>query len=165
MDRTDRLSLPLIMPGQAQKELFHNEALLALDTIVAGVVEGPSRNDPPATAIVGQCFIIGGSPSGDWSGFPDHLATFTSAGWRFIAPTIGLTLLDKSTETYATYGSSGWQTGQIRGSSVLIGGNQVVGPRADPIAAPQGGQTVDVEARACTAAILAVLRQHGLISP
>jgi hypothetical protein len=39
MESTDRFSLPLLVAGQAQKELFHNEALLALDTIVAGAVE------------------------------------------------------------------------------------------------------------------------------
>ncbi len=40
MSATPRLSLPFIVPGQAQKELFHNEALQLLDVLVAGAVEG-----------------------------------------------------------------------------------------------------------------------------
>ena len=38
MEFTPRLSLPTLIPGQAQKELFHNEALQVLDFLVAGAV-------------------------------------------------------------------------------------------------------------------------------
>lgn len=31
METTARLGLPLLAPGQAQKELFHNEALALVD--------------------------------------------------------------------------------------------------------------------------------------
>ena len=47
MNSTDRLSLPLLIAGQAQKELFHNEALQTLDTLVAAAVEDAPANDPP----------------------------------------------------------------------------------------------------------------------
>ena len=33
MEITERLGLPLLNPGQSQKEIFHNEALLVLDAV------------------------------------------------------------------------------------------------------------------------------------
>ena len=37
-DSTARLALPFLAPGQAQKELYHNEALSRLDLLVQTVV-------------------------------------------------------------------------------------------------------------------------------
>ena len=48
MDASARLALPFLVPGQAQKEFFHNEALQLLDIIVQPAVEGAARNDPPS---------------------------------------------------------------------------------------------------------------------
>ncbi len=53
MSATHRLALPHILPGQAQKELFHNEALQALDLVVAAAVEEPPRAAPPAAPAPG----------------------------------------------------------------------------------------------------------------
>jgi hypothetical protein len=39
-----------------------------------------------------------------------------------------------------------------------------VGPQAAAIASPAGGSIVDVEARAALGALLATLREHGLIA-
>lgn len=57
------------------------------------------------------------------------------------------------------------ELGFVRGSSLVLGGQQVVGTRLPPIATPSGGATTDVEARTAIAQILAALRQHGLIDP
>ncbi len=48
MNASQRLALPFILPGQAQKELFHNEALQTLDLVVAAAVE-----EPPAQCSAG----------------------------------------------------------------------------------------------------------------
>jgi hypothetical protein len=140
-------------------------ALIALDTIVAGAVEEPSRNDPPDPPIVGACYLIGSTPTGDWAQFADHLGVFTGGGWRFIEPGVGMSVLVKTEGTVAAFGSNGWETGAIRGERILVGGLQLVGALGDAVPDPTGGTTVDVEARAAIAQLLAVLRQHGLISP
>jgi hypothetical protein len=150
--------------GQAQKELFHNEALQLLDFIVAGAIEEAARNDPPIAPMPGQSYLIGAAPVGEWSEFPDHVAAFGAGGWRFIAPVVGLRLVDKSTDTVATYGSAGWEVGTVRASRIVIDGQQVVGAQGGPIATPTGGTTTDVEARSAIGAMLSALRQHGLIS-
>lgn len=164
MDQTERLSLPLLAPGQAQKELFHNEALQLLDAIVGAAVEDLPSNDPPQAPIAGTSFVIGTAPTADWSGYPAHLAAYTSAGWRFIPPVMGFRALVKTTGTLAEYGPSGWEIGTVRASELEIGGLQVVGPQAAAIADVAGGTTIDSEARLAISAILSALRQHGLIS-
>lgn len=164
MDVTERLSLPLLSPGQAQKELFHNEALQLLDSLVAPAVEEGPTNDPPASPVIGLCYLIGEAPTGEWIDYKNYLAAYTSAGWRFLPPASGMAIFVKSSSTVATFGSAGWEMGVLRGSQLLIDGDQVVGSRGPAIADPSGGSSVDAEARAAIAAILATLRQHGLIS-
>lgn len=164
MDATERLSLPMLIPGQAQKEFFHNEALHILDAIVAGAVEEPPRDEPPALPASGQCYLVGSNPVDDWSDYPTHVAVFSEAGWRFVAPVAGMSLLVKSSGTFATYGSGGWETGTLRASRVVLDGEQVVGPRLAAVADPAGGSTIDAEARLTLEQILSVLRLHGLIA-
>src|SRR3954447_24209323 len=106
MELTERLSMPLLSPGQAQKELFHNEALQLLDMAVAGAVETPPQNDPPSAPTEGSCYLVGDSPSGEWAQFPGYLAGYGGAGWRFMAPMLGMAVFVKSTDTVAVYRSS-----------------------------------------------------------
>ncbi len=164
MDLTERLSMPLLAAGQAQKELFHNEALALLDVAVAAAVEGPPQNDPPAAPATGSCYIIGEAPTGEWLQFPAYLASYGSGGWRFIAPKVGMSAFVKSTETTAVYRSSGWDWSAVRALSIEIEQKQVLGPQGEAISDPEGGTIIDAEARLGVAAILAALRHHGLIS-
>lgn len=164
MDVTQRLGLPLIASGQAQKEVMHNEALLLADLLIGGAVEEPPRNAPPATPAAGQAWIVGASPSGDWVGKAGFIAGYTAGGWRFVAATDGLSLLVKSTGTFATRRGGIWDQGNVLAASLQIGGQQVVGAQAAAIASPSGGATVDVEGRTAIGAILATLRTHGLIA-
>ena len=164
METTARLGLPLLASGQAAKELTHNESLVALDLLVGGAVEEPPRNAPPASPAVGQCWIVGTSPSGAWDGEAGAVAGYTAGGWRFVTATDGLSLLVRSTGAFAVRRSGAWDIGEVRAATVKVGGTQVVGAQASPIAAPAGGATVDAEVRAAVAAILAALRGHGLIA-
>lgn len=163
MSSTPRLGLPFLSAGQAQKEVVHNEALQTLDALVTGAVEEPPRPAPPATPDLGSCYIVSEDATGAWAGLAQSLAAFTSAGWRFIAPREGMILYVRSTGTSACYRSGAWEVGQVRGSALVLGGQQVVGARAAAITGPVGGATVDSEARAAIDQILATLRQHGLI--
>lgn len=139
-------------------------ALQLLDAVVAGAVEEPPRDEPPASPLSGQCYLVGSSPVGDWSQHAGKLAVFSEAGWRFVAPVAGMSLLVKTSETLATYGSAGWEVGTIRASRLLVEGEQVVGPRSAAISDPAGGSTVDAEARFTLQQVLSALRQHGLIA-
>lgn len=163
MAATPRLNLPFIAVGQAQKEFTHNESLQTLDMLVGGAIEEPPRAAPPASPAFGACYIVGASATGAWAGKSQCVAAWTTGGWRFVSPLDGLSLYDRSSGTSIAYRNGAWEQGIVRGASVVIGGEQVVGPRAAPIASPTGGMVVDNESRAAISGILVALRQHGLI--
>jgi len=161
---TARHKLPLLMPGQAQKEMFHNESLAAIDALLHAAVEGVGITTPPAVPGIGQSWIVGATPTGDWAGQAHALASWTDGGWRFQTPVPGLGVTLAATGTQARWDGEAWRVGDVRAERVLIGGVQVVGARRGAIPAPAGGATVDAEARAAVAAILSALRTHGLIA-
>ena len=164
MSATPRLSLPFLSAGQAQKEITHNEALQALDCLVAGAVEEPSTVTPPAAPVLGACYIVDQSPTGAWTGMSHCVAGWTSGGWRFIQPIDGMTFYVRSTSTWTVFRSGAWEVGIVRGDALILGGEQVVGPRLAGIPSASGGTTVDAEARAVLDEVLNALRQHGLIA-
>jgi hypothetical protein len=163
MAGTPRLALPFISVGQAQKEFTHNESLQILDALVGGAVEGRPLSAAPDSPPLGACYIVGGDATGAWAGKANCVAEWTSGGWRFIAPPEGMAMYDRASSVWTTFRGGAWETGQIRGLSLLINGQQVVGPRGAAIDAPAGGSVVDSEARVTIGAMLAALRSHGLI--
>jgi hypothetical protein len=164
MSGTPRLGLPFLSAGQAQKEFTHNEALQTLDIVAAPAVEQTPLDDPPASPAVGSCYIVGDSPTGTWAGKSQNLAGFTTGGWRFVPPLEGFSVYVKAEAQSACYHAGAWEIGVVRGSSLVIGGVQVVGSRTSAIASPSGGTTVDSEGRAAIDQILSALHQHGLIA-
>lgn len=163
-EATARLGLPLIQPGQAQKELDHNEALALLDAAVQPVVEAVTRNDPPASPALGQCWLVGAAPTAAWQGHAQALAVWTSSGWRFVAAFEGMAAWSRADAQPARFIGGAWRLGDLRATSLSIGGAQVVGARQSAIAAPAGGSVIDTEARARIGQILDALRAHGLIA-
>ena len=165
MSQTSRLGLPYIEPGQAQKEVYHNEALRRLDVAVAAAVESVGGNAPPASPVDGQCFIVGTAPTGVWAGHASAIAGYAAGGWRFVAPIAGMRALDKVSGQTATYDAAAWVVGTVKGAKLELAVSQVVGARLAAVANPSGGANVDAEARAAIVAILDRMRSHGLIAP
>ena len=163
MSATPRLALPFLVPGQAQKELYHNESLQLLDVLVAAAVEGLPTATPPAVPVAGRCYIVAASPTGDWAGQAQKLAAYTSGGWRFIAPFEGMSAFVRGVGTTAVYRGAAWDIGSLTGAELVIAGQKVVGARGAAIAGPTGGATSDSEARAAIGQILSAMRAHGLI--
>lgn len=163
-ESTPRLGLPLIQPGQAQKEMSHNEALARIDLLVQPAVVAIGVETPPANPVAGQCWIVGPAPTGLWSGRADTVAGWTAGGWRFVAPTPGMTVPLAGASGFAQWDGTGWREGALVGRTLALGGQQVVGARRPAIADPVGGATTDQEARATLGAVLTALRQHGLIA-
>ncbi len=163
-DITPRLALPLLQPGQAQKETTHNEALVLLDLAVQASVLAVGTNVPPVAPAAGQAWIVGAAPTGGWLGQPGTIAGWTSGGWRFLVPRDGMAVWSVADGQVARFGDGVWTLGVIAGSRVAIGGHDVVGARRAAVPEPIGGSIVDIEARAAIAAILGGLRGHGLIA-
>ncbi|MBO9712970.1 DUF2793 domain-containing protein [Sphingomonas sp.] len=161
---TDRLALPLLEPGQAQKEMFHNEALVRLDAAVQACAVAGGLDAPPADPAAGQCWIVGASPSGAWSGHAGALACWTLSGWRFVAAAEGMRAWIADPAGFALHSGGEWRFGEAHGR-LIVEGVQVVGPQAAAIGNPSGGSVVDAEARSTIAQILAAMREHGLVDP
>lgn len=161
---TPRLALPFLQAGQAQKEITHNEALQRLDALVQPVALSATLATPPASPMEGQCWIVASAAVGDWAGRSAQLAQWTGGGWRFAQPSNGwrIWVTDQAEEWFFQSGS--WAPASVRDDGFYVAGDRVVAARQPSIAAPSGGSTVDTEARATLAAVLAALRSHGLIA-
>ena len=145
MATTTRLGLPLLEAGQAQKELWHNEALALIDLAVQAEVTAVGLDDPPATPVPGACWIVGPNPTGAWRGQARALAGWTEGGWRFVVPREGMAAWHRGTRTMVRYVEGQW--------------------RAAAMVAPvTGGVTVDAEARATLDGLMTGLRGLGLIA-
>ncbi len=138
-----RFGLPLLFAGQAQKEVFVNEAHALTDALLHAAIEGEA-DDPPAAPAEGECWLIGNAPTGAWADHAGELACCQAGGWIFAVPRDGVRVLDRSTGQDIRY-RSGWQ-------------------RPATPAAPAGGATVDAEARAAIAGLVAALVDAGLLA-
>jgi Protein of unknown function (DUF2793) len=161
---TDRLELPLLSAGQAQKELTHNDALTRLAMVVQPVVQTIAPAAVPASPQPGQCWIVGNAATGAWLGKDGCIACWTQGGWRFAAPFEGMQVWSLADNVPAVRTGGTWEIGMLRASAVKIAGVQVLGPRQAAISAPAGGSTIDAEARTAITAMLTTLRTHGLIA-
>lgn len=164
MNESSRLHLPFLVPGQAQKEFTHNEALQRLDMLVQPVVESGPLDAPPAEPAVGTMYIVGDQPDPGWAHQRGSLACWTEHGWRFARPRDGMEVSIRESGLRAAFVESGWVLGRSVVSSVEIGGKQVLGSQLPPIQDPVGGEIVDTVARDTLAQVLATLRKHGLIA-
>lgn len=139
-----RYALPLLFSGQTQKEFYVNEAHALTDALLHPAIEGEAE-DPPADPAEGECWLVGGVPTGEWASHAGDLASFQAGAWIFATPRDGMRLFDRSTGQDIRY-SEGWQ-------------------RAAAIVAPVGGGTVDAEARAAIAGLIAALIAGGILPP
>lgn len=89
MTATPILNLPYIAPGQAQKHITHNEALIRLDAIVQLTAADRTRTSPPPGPAEGDRHIVAASPTGAWAGQAGRIALFAEGAWAFIAPLPG----------------------------------------------------------------------------
>lgn len=143
--RSARHGLPFLFAGQAQKEIFVNEALARLDALIQPVVLGEASN-PPASAADGDSYIVATGAGGGWAGQDGAIATWAHGAWLFAPPVDGACVHDASTGALACFSAgTGW-----RGVAVPT--------------PPAGGTTQDAEARAAIAAILDGLRSLGIFS-
>jgi len=162
--QTDRLRLPLLAAAQAQKEMTHNEALALLDAVVQPDVVAVGLSAPPASPSAGQAWIIGPTPSGEWTGNGGALAIWTAGGWRFVAAFEAMAVWSMSDAMTFRRSGGSWVGGGLTGRTLALNGVQVVGARGSSIASPSSGAVIDIEGRAAISAMLSALRTHGLIA-
>lgn len=132
------------MPAaQAQKEFTVNEAFALIDALLHAVVEGRTDAPPPA-AVDGQCWIVGEQPSAEWPGQTGQLACRQAGNWLFVQPVDGICVFDRSAGALVRF-HGGWN------STTAVG-------------LPDGGATVDAEARESIGQIVSALATAGIIA-
>ncbi len=109
-DQTTILSLPLILPSQAQKHVTVNEALRLLDVVVQLSVQDRTRTAPPASPAIGARHIVAAGAAGAWSGQAGRVALWEGAAWAFIAPLTGWRAYVEAEEALATFDGAAWAT-------------------------------------------------------
>lgn len=88
-DTSANLSLPFIMPSQAQKHVTHNEALQALDSLVQLSLVSRAQTAPPSDPDDGHRYLVAASGQDDWLGQDGHIACFQDGAWVFHQPRTG----------------------------------------------------------------------------
>ncbi|WP_298399271.1 DUF2793 domain-containing protein [Sphingobium sp.] len=164
MDETPRWALPLLFAGQAQKEVFHNEALILIDALLHGRVESADAATPPMAPALGQCWVVAAGAAEDWAGQAGAIACWTEGGWRFVPARAGMTMDVADRGHRIFHDGLLWRDGAVRSDGLYHNDQRVVASRQGAIATPDGGAVIDVEARSTLSAILTILRAHGLIA-
>lgn len=128
--------------GQAQKEVFVNEALALTDALLHCTVAGESTT-PPAAPADGENWLVAAGATGDWAGQDLSLACRQAGNWLFVPPRDGMRIFDLS-------------TGQDR---LFFGSWRKALLTAEPL----GGSTVDAEARAAIGDLISALQALGVL--
>lgn len=149
MPQTPRLALPLISAGQAQKDVTHNEAILALDRLIALVVVSDSAVVPPASPADGEAWIVPPAGAAAWGHAAGTLMHRCSSAWIAEPPRDGQMALLAGTGHVLVYAGA-WHAVHRIGAATAI-------------ALPSGGTTIDSEARNALAVLVSVLQQHGIV--
>ena len=104
---TNRVKLPYILQSQSQKEVTHNAALDLIDALIQAAMLDISVNTPPGSPSPGDCYIVGGTPTGAWVGQTNAIAYYTT-GWNFVTPLKGMTVWIDTLSLLYTYSGTAW---------------------------------------------------------
>jgi Protein of unknown function (DUF2793) len=122
-DDTPILSLPLILPAQAQKHVTHNEALAMLDVIVQLTVFNMDQTTPPALPSIGDRHIVAAGGVAQWAGQGGKIAVFTETGWQFYAPLAGWQAYVLALAQVAYFDGLAWSLPDAPAAAPLFGIN------------------------------------------
>lgn len=130
--------------GQAQKEVFVNEAFARIDALLHPVIEGEA-SEPPLSPEPGECWVVASTASGAWTDREAELASWDGTQWTYCEPQEGMWLFDRSSNGRLVF-RDGWQ-------------------RLARPTGPDGGAVIDSEVRATLAALVDMLATAGLFPP
>lgn len=108
MDATENLSLPYILPSQAQKHVTHNEAIKALDAVVQLAVTSRTVTTPPPAPVSGARYIVPAGASGAWAGREKQVAAWQDETWAFYMPRTGWLAHVVDEDRLLTFGPADW---------------------------------------------------------
>lgn len=150
MPQTPRLALPLIAAGQSQKDVTHNDALLALDRLVALAAQSATEAVPPANPADGAVWIVPTAGVAAWGQAAGTLMHRQGEAWIAEPPRDGQLAVVNDVGQLLVH-AGGWHA--VRRVGAL-----------SALTLPAGGAMVDAEARAAVASIRTILQVHGFVT-
>jgi len=103
------LSMPFLVPSQAQKHVTHNEALAVLDALVQLTVADRGLLSPPASAVEGDRHIVPAGGAANWNAPVGTVAMFINNGWLFSTPRPGWRAYVQAEERMVIWLDDAWQ--------------------------------------------------------
>ena len=107
-DSTPRLRIPELVSMQEANCATWNEALVQLDAFVDLYLLGQYVNAPPASPADGDAYLLGGAPTGAWSGYAYKIASCIDGAWRFYTPFNGLRAYVATSGAFIVYVNGTW---------------------------------------------------------
>lgn len=123
MSTTPHLSLPYIMPAQAQKHVTHNDALRALDALTHLSVLDDTRTTAPSSPSEGDRHIIAAGATGDWAGKTGQVAAYQDGAWAYYAPQTGWRAWLQSNGALLVWDGTAWQAASAQDTLSQLGIN------------------------------------------
>jgi hypothetical protein len=117
--------------------------MVRTDALLHCAIEGAAQT-PPSAPSPGQSWRVLGGGQAEFAGHDDTIALWTEGGWRFIEPRPGTRAFNRSS-----------------GAFELFDGSWVI--PTSPVA-PQGGATIDAEARSMLVNLLETLAAAGVFA-
>lgn len=109
MDFSTKLSLPYLLPNQAQKHVTVNESLRALDALVQLSVLSMNETVPPTNPNDGDRYIPAAESEGEWLAQEGMIACFQDGVWRFYQPQAGWMAWVEVAQSFWVFDGSDWQ--------------------------------------------------------
>lgn len=103
MSETPILNLTEMEAAQTQPELLFNQAVRVLEAFGQLSVIDNGLSDPPASPAEGDCYLIAGTASDDWTDHEDEIAVYIGGLWVFLAPQLGWLCFVQSIDGYLSY--------------------------------------------------------------
>lgn len=107
MSTTKHTGITLIEQAQAQKEVTANEAFSRIDALLNHGAIQAGLNTPPTSPLEGDVYILGNTPTGQWTGKALAIAYFDQI-WRFIMPQSGSMLWVQSASRLFVFEEGAW---------------------------------------------------------
>lgn len=140
---TPNFNLPMLIPGQAQKEFFVNQAFAMIDSVAKRAILGSMQN-PPETPGEGSSYRVTAPATGDWEGKEDAIACYIAGAWQFLVPYNGMTVFDQAAGRMLHFNGS-WRS-------------------ANAPASASGGTHIDQEARQALEQLVSALKAIGIFA-
>lgn len=114
------LSLPYLLPSQAQKHVTHNQALARLDVAVQLAVIARDVTAPPPTAENGARYLVPVGGQNEWAGHDGEIALRDLDVWVFHAPVAGWRALVLAENLELRFDGTDWQDVALEGATLGV---------------------------------------------